>query len=284
MIMANNFLAAWQQLDDVLWSNVVQLITWTFVVWTLFATWYNIRSQSRGDEEQVGVAISSTILPVQEQAVEKVADTFRSHRNKEANKEINDTVQQGVKLTNCEENGAGGSSQLTAKSNSHLPPAVTQLDSLLSKPEFCREGQQKSSLTNSTGYTTSRIPGATQPLTQQYITDFDKKQPLSVEEISCISNKKSACDVQHKKQCTGTNKVPPSTSQWTSQKTGKPAANLSNTQKPFPRRACLVYKNEQYSLDPKLLSLPRVTKYLVKQRTEICPGRYVAKLQLHCAR
>ena len=55
-------------------------------------------------------------------------------------------------------------------------------------------------------------------------------------------------------------------------------------QKSFPRRACVVYNKEQYSLDPKLLSLPRATKYLVKKRTEISPGRYMAKLELHCAR
>ena len=61
----------------------------------------------------------------------------------------------------------------------------------------------------------------------------------------------------------------------------------SNTNKPqrsFPRRACVVYKNEQYSLDPKLFSLPRATKYLVKVKTENSPGRFMAKLELHCAR
>ena len=52
----------------------------------------------------------------------------------------------------------------------------------------------------------------------------------------------------------------------------------------FPCKACLMYKNDQYSLDPKLLSLPRATKYLVKVRTEISPGCFMAKLELHCAR
>ncbi|XP_065920931.1 uncharacterized protein [Dysidea avara] len=51
----------------------------------------------------------------------------------------------------------------------------------------------------------------------------------------------------------------------------------------FPRKACVVHKYEQYSLDPKLLSLPKATKYLVKVRTEISPGRFMAKLELHCA-
>ena len=58
-----------------------------------------------------------------------------------------------------------------------------------------------------------------------------------------------------------------------------PVPNVSK-----PRKACFVYGNEQYSLDAKLLSLPRATKYLVKERTKISPGRFMAKLALHCAR
>ena len=52
----------------------------------------------------------------------------------------------------------------------------------------------------------------------------------------------------------------------------------------FPRRACLVYNNEQYPLDHHLLSQSLATKYLVKVRTEIIPGRFMTKLQLHYAK
>ena len=52
----------------------------------------------------------------------------------------------------------------------------------------------------------------------------------------------------------------------------------------LPRRACLVHLNEQYQVDHDLLSQPRATKFLVKVRTEISPGRYMAKLELHCSR
>ena len=52
----------------------------------------------------------------------------------------------------------------------------------------------------------------------------------------------------------------------------------------FPRRACLVYNNEQYPLDCHLLSQSLATKYLVKVRTETSPGRFMTKLQLHYAR
>ena len=50
------------------------------------------------------------------------------------------------------------------------------------------------------------------------------------------------------------------------------------------RRACLVHLNEQYQIDHYLLSQPRATKFLVKVRTEISPGRYMTKLELHCSR
>ena len=63
------------------------------------------------------------------------------------------------------------------------------------------------------------------------------------------------------------------------------AIPLANDRPPrFPRRACIVYKDEQYSLDAKLSTLPRVMKYLVKVRTEISPGRFMAKLLLRYAR
>ena len=57
-------------------------------------------------------------------------------------------------------------------------------------------------------------------------------------------------------------------------------AESSTTIPSLPRRACLVHHSKQYPLDHNLLSQPRVTKYFVKERTEICPGHYMAKLKL----
>ena len=63
-----------------------------------------------------------------------------------------------------------------------------------------------------------------------------------------------------------------------------PSSSGSKSHKSLPRRSCLVYLKEQYHLDVDLLAQPRATKYLVKVRTEISPGRYMAKLELHCSR
>ncbi len=51
----------------------------------------------------------------------------------------------------------------------------------------------------------------------------------------------------------------------------------------LPMRACLVFNNEQYRLEANLLSQPEATKYLVKTRVEIEPGRYLTRLFLKCS-
>ena len=63
-----------------------------------------------------------------------------------------------------------------------------------------------------------------------------------------------------------------------------PSSSVNKSHRSLPHRACLVHLKEQYHLDHDLLSQPRATKYLVKVRTEISPGRYMAKLELHCSR
>ena len=63
---------------------------------------------------------------------------------------------------------------------------------------------------------------------------------------------------------------------------------LSHDQKPTPtgniQKACLVHFREQYHLDTHLQLQPKATKYFVKVRTEISPGRFMAKLELRCSR
>ena len=63
-----------------------------------------------------------------------------------------------------------------------------------------------------------------------------------------------------------------------------PSLSVNKSHRSLPRRTCLVHLKEQYHLDHNLLSQPRATKYLVKVRTEIVPGCYMAKLELHCSR
>ena len=50
--------------------------------------------------------------------------------------------------------------------------------------------------------------------------------------------------------------------------------------KPLPKRSCIVSGNKQYPLVNNLVSLPHMDHYFVKERTEIRPSHYLAKLVL----
>ena len=50
--------------------------------------------------------------------------------------------------------------------------------------------------------------------------------------------------------------------------------------KPLPKRSCIVCGNKQYPLVNNLISLPHMDHYFVKERTEIRPSHYLAKLVL----
>ena len=51
--------------------------------------------------------------------------------------------------------------------------------------------------------------------------------------------------------------------------------------KPLPKRSCIVYGDQQYPLVNNLISHPHMDHYFVKERTEIKPSHYLAKLVLH---
>ena len=174
----------------------------------------------------------------------------------------------------------------------YLPPAaeMAKIQNPVSLPE-------QDLTTEATSYTTSTLLGATGSHARQYATSFDKHQPPPEEE----RRKHKSIDHQDdstlygqshpqilKNQLTSTSKLLPQQHKTTlfDKQSSKPTASLTPN-KPkgtFPRRACLVYNNDQYPLDRHLLSQPLATKYLVKVRTEISPGCFMAKLDLHCAR
>ena len=60
--------------------------------------------------------------------------------------------------------------------------------------------------------------------------------------------------------------------------TGKGANDFKP--KPLPKRSCIVYGNKQYPLGNNLVSLPHMDHYFVKERKEIRPSHYLAKLVL----
>ena len=66
------------------------------------------------------------------------------------------------------------------------------------------------------------------------------------------------------------------------QLTNQTAASNTTTSKPkaLPKRSCIVVGNTQYPLTPNLLAHPHMDHFFVKERKEIKPGHFLAKLVL----
>ena len=60
----------------------------------------------------------------------------------------------------------------------------------------------------------------------------------------------------------------------------EPANTTTSKAKSLPKRSCIVMGNIQYLLDPDLLSLPHMDHFFVKERNEVKPGCFLAKLVL----
>ena len=226
-----------------------------------------------------------------------IESVVRSHDDKQVKKELNKNLQEGIGSFTEANLGAGSQSAAPPRSsatNKHLPPtleAATPGQGTTLNNEPLPGQDQAGGHTEATGYTTGTLPGATVSFSQYYGTDFDKDQPLSREErrkdVRVVPKEKdvdSILEARHKDEASSRRKLPPEL-QATAKPSTKPKTSANVDRPPrLPRRACLVHSSEQYSLDPKLLLLPSATKYLVKKRTEISPGRFMAKLELHCAR
>ena len=136
-------------------------------------------------------------------------------------------------------------------------------------------------------YITEKLPEAT----PSNDIDFDENIPLSKEETRKSVPKEKDADLlvqsYQKDQITATTTGKIS-SQFVQDTVNPPepyaSLSVNKSHKSLPRRACLVHHKEQYHLDNNLLSQPKATKYLVKVRTEVSPGRFMAKLELQCSR
>ena len=167
---------------------------------------------------------------------------------------------------------------------------------LSSGDKHLADSKAESKVAEATGYATNKLPGATASHDQYYETDFGDNIPLSMEEtrknIRPVPKEKdvdSLLQSHQKKQLitpTATENILPPFVQDKTKPSAKtvPSLGVNKSHRSLPRRTCLVHLKEQYHLDHNLLSQPRATKYLVKVRTEISPGRYMAKLELHCSR
>ena len=243
-------------------------------------------------------SVSSTIecVEAQTRSVSYLGDinTFRSLDNNKAEKELNKNLH---KSNETEASGllhSANSQHLSPVATKHLPPAAE------AAPRLDLLGQDKNSQTKqnatgieTTGYTINKLPGATASHDQCYETKFDEgTPPLSREETrKNVRPVPKENDVDsllqfYQKTPTGVQNTSQPHVQDKTKSPSKtvPSSSVSKSHKSLPRRACLVHHKEQYHLDKNLLSQPRATKYLLKVRTEISPGRYMAKLELHCSR
>ena len=225
-------------------------------------------------------------------------DIFRSLENKKAEKELNRNLH-----TRNETEASGlfysvSNQNLSPATAKHLSPTseVAQKVDLLGGQEQSSHTKQNVVEIETTSYATNTLPGATGSQVQHYETNFDEDIPLlSLEEtrknVRVVRKEKDVDSVlQSYQKIQAIPAAIGNTSQPMMQDKTQPPAktvrslNVNKSHRSLPRRACLVYHKEQYHLDNNLLSQPRATKYLIKVRTEICPGRYMAKLELHCSR
>ena len=180
--------------------------------------------------------------------------------------------------------GSSNQSLATLKvKTKYLPPAL-------------ENGYKQDLSLQTSGYVTSELPGAMASLDLRYDTNFDEDAPpLSLEEarknVRPVPKEKDVDSLLQSYQITPTDVGNRVQQPYIQDKIKAPAktvpssiASVNKSHRLLPRRACLVYHNEQYCLDTKLLSQPKATKYLLKVRTEISPGRYMARLELHCSR
>ena len=118
-----------------------------------------------------------------------------------------------------------------------------------------------------------------------YDTKFGDNLPLSYEEVKQNSKARTTF-LQHEvedrsqqalKQTTIQNDHP-----FIPQLTNQTAASNATTSKPkaLPKRSCIVVGSTQYPLTPNLLAHPHMDHFFVKERKEIKPGHFLAKLVL----
>ena len=233
------------------------------------------------------IRIVKPLTCVQPVSFTKDCDLFRSIDKKHAKKELDKNLH-GAGFNTTEASGLLGSNDPSLTKSAtpkvatkHLPPVV--------------EVEPDSSLIKATGFATNQLPGATGSHDQHYETNFGGNVPISREEtrknvraVFKEDDVDSILQSYQKPQITPTaigNILQPLV-QDKAKPPAKtiPSSSVNKSHRSLPRRACLVYLQDQYRLDHDLLSQPRATKFLVKVRTEISPGRYMAKLELHCAR
>ena len=221
-------------------------------------------------------------------------DTFRSFDNKKAGKELTKNLPKSneAEISGLLHSASNQNVSLIAKN----PASTSEAASKLKLPG---DNQNSKETVKPTSFATNILPGATVSHDLHYETNFDKGMPpLSMEEtrknVRPVPKEKDVDSILQSYQKTKKtlHAVGNISQPYIQDRTLKPPAkiapssiaNVNNSHRLLPRRACLVYLEDQYHLDTNLLSQPRATKYLIKVRAEITPGRYLTRLELQCSR
>jgi len=127
-----------------------------------------------------------------------------------------------------------------------------------------------------------------------YDTKFDDDVPVSYEEVKQRTNTKTTflrheiegqshkpAKPHHNAPKPHENTTIPHHNTQHLQHTSTTSAGGVVKSKTLPKRSCMVIGNKQFPLDPNLLAHPHMDKYFVKDRTEMKPGHFLAKLTLH---
>lgn len=172
--------------------------------------------------------------------------------------------------------GVARTGNVVTSATKFLPPAEENHTGASNTVPQGSEQNKYQDLLAVSGYTTDSLPQVLPPLDQNYIVDDDNVMVSREEKRKDVKVVPQEQDVdrlhaEHRKESKAKNKQQDTAA--------KPKTSASQ----LPRKACLVHRDEQYILNSNSLSLPHATKYLVKVRNEISPGRFMAKLVLHCA-
>ena len=249
--------------------------------------------------EHFSFHITCDCISVQPKLFPEYTDIIRGdHRNtkQEMDKNLHDSnFNQGSNMLSSSRQHS-----IQSDFNKYLPPTlepVTRRNPSLDTNPKSHAKQHFGGTVETTGYTTDKLPGAIASHDQHYETNVDEidAPPLSMEEtrksikpaVKKNDNDSALQSYQltHITPTATTNVLQPLVQDKTKPPAETvPSLSVNKSHRSLPRRACLVHLKEQYHLDHDLLSQPRSTKYLVKVRTEISPGRYMAKLELHCSR
>ena len=125
------------------------------------------------------------------------------------------------------------------------------------------------------------LPGAGPQYDYLYDTKFEEDVPVSYEEVKQKTNIKTTFQQHEIEQRSHKPRKSHHNTQQPQHVPAKSTTGVVKTKSTLPKRCCIVIGDKQFPLDSNLLAHPHMDHYFVKDRTEIKPGHFLARLNLH---